>query len=73
MIHFNSDLSSQVHSSVIILCVTQGKIRVLNNKTYTFAMLTMEFCTKAFVSVEISCELELCGNIGLSSSLAGNA
>lgn len=33
----------------------------------------MEFCTKAFVSVEISCELELCGNIGLSSSLAGNA
>lgn len=36
-------------------------------------MLTTEFCTKAFVSVEISCELELCGNIGLSSSLAGNA
>lgn len=33
----------------------------------------MEFCTKAFVSVEISCELELYGNIGLSSSLAGNA
>lgn len=36
-------------------------------------LFTLEFCTKAFVSVEISCELELCGNIGLSSSLAGNA
>jgi len=34
---------------------------------------TLQFCTKAFAFEEISFELDLYGNIGLNSSLAGNA